>query len=624
MHQRVALSLGIIGTLFLASMAFAQITVTAPQGGSGAVQQIQQLAAQCPAGTAPHCANGYCTCVSPYETPVSDPHNSGIPAPITDQSAPDMQTPGADPTGQCPVPGTVPITPETRDEATAAGIPTSSPCWKPTDPNVGAETGQAKEYLRSILCRNSQFGGAGPDGTINGLDGKFAVCAAKFLKAESSQIPPSQQLLSGGTSGVCLREGYRTPQQQMVYYQEYLRGGGIACGKNGVQNCEHPRGIAIDVNTGSGYYEKLWNDANQFGVNFYLRSRDQVHFVPAVAACSGGGINPGTAPQTPLPPQYFDYPQQYQYPMMPPPATTPMSPFTNALRSMLGMPQSPVQNIVPPGSSLPASYQQSPTTQYADQTGQSYQGQSSGQTQIPSYLNQVGADQYPYYPSQTYPYSYPTSTQGGYYASGTAAYGSDHYGGNNSYQSSNITGGNTVTGNTTANPNYHPGHVTVTAPNGSTETTNASAQNAVPAGQIVNNGEAGGPNATGPDTGSLEELMRLANYSSSSLPSATPASTQTNSPAQINSNMQSQGGIQYTGGNSEGNPASANGQQGFAAPQTFTSGDLSGNPSFSTQPSSTFQKVLAQVESTLSAILTYVKPFGGRVPITNPSLRYVD
>lgn len=221
--------------------------------------------------------------------------SAGLPPANTSAQTSQQPTTGNTPTSNtCPKAGERPAaTQADLDSMKANGYPTElihiGSCWDPTSPYVGQTTGEAKQYLRSILCKNSNFGGAGPDGTIQQLDSKFAVCAAKFLKAASTKVSGQLPLYDGGTNSVCVREGYRTPEQQNKYYQEYLRGGGIACGKGA--GCEHPRSIAIDVNT-AGNYETLWNMAPQFGVNFYLRSRDAVHFVPTTNECSNSGTGP--------------------------------------------------------------------------------------------------------------------------------------------------------------------------------------------------------------------------------------------------------------------------------------------------------------------------------------------
>lgn len=183
----------------------------------------------------------------------------------------------------CPA-GTSPATSADLDAMKLAGIPDPKvgTCWDSSSKTTGAETGQAKEYLRSTLCGSTgnNYGGMGPDGTVSGLDAKFAVCAAKFFKAATQAGIP-----------VCLREGKRSVAKQEQYAEEYRRGGGIACTKGAA--CEHPRGIAIDVNTNSeDNYRKLHAMARQYGVIFYLGFKDKVHFVPNGGDCSAGGTSP--------------------------------------------------------------------------------------------------------------------------------------------------------------------------------------------------------------------------------------------------------------------------------------------------------------------------------------------
>lgn len=138
-------------------------------------------------------------------------------------------------------------------------------CARDEKAGISQEAGEAKKYLKSILCPGGSYGGAGPDGTVDKLNPSFAQCAATFLKEEKQKMPE-----------LCLNEGYRTLGTQNQYAQNYHNGGGIACTQGA--NCEHPKGIAIDVNASN--YHQLWDDAHKYGVVFYLRDRDKVHFVP--------------------------------------------------------------------------------------------------------------------------------------------------------------------------------------------------------------------------------------------------------------------------------------------------------------------------------------------------------
>lgn len=228
--------------------------------------------------------------------------------------------------------GTRPATAADIPLMQAAGIQgaTIGMCWPANDSSVGQNEGEAKQYLRSILCPpdGDNYGGKGPDGTIQGLDGKFAVCAAKFLKSA----------LSNGTN-VCIREGARTVEKQ----NSYVRRGVFAC-KYGAA-CEHPRGVAIDVNVRPNIndcrsYANLHSSAPQFGLSFYLGCRDAYHFRPTTAGCNAGGVVP--------PPSSYDFPY----------AANPTPPFDQALRRLLQPPPAPPPPIQ---STSPAATQPSLT-----------------------------------------------------------------------------------------------------------------------------------------------------------------------------------------------------------------------------------------------------------------------
>lgn len=203
--------------------------------------------------------------------------------------------------------------------ATAADIAAGYPAGSQVCPSdyqqseVTPQSGEAKTFLRSVLCTpdGDNYGGKGPDGTILGLDPKFSICAAKFLEAAR-----------GSGINVCIREGARSVEKQ----NEYVRRGVIACKKGAM--CEHPRGVAIDVNvfpnpTSCTSYRQLHNSAASFGVTFYLGCKDAFHFVPKKGSdCSGGGV---IQPDT-----FYDYPQYYEQ-------SSPLSSLTDMIRQALGM-----------------------------------------------------------------------------------------------------------------------------------------------------------------------------------------------------------------------------------------------------------------------------------------------
>ena len=214
------------------------------------------------------------------------------------------------------------------DAAVKNGDIKAGDCYKPTDVGVGQSSEESKQYLRSILCPpdGDNYGGKGPDGTIQGLDEKFAVCAAKFLKSARDN----------GTN-VCIREGARTVEKQ----NQYVQRGVIAC--KGGAKCEHPRGLAIDVNVrpninSCASYTNLHKAAPQFGLDFYMKCSDAYHFRPTGAGCSGGGVVP------------------------PPGSGSPTSQLSDAIRRAMG--QQPPPPPPPPPQQQPAlPPQQTPTDQ---------------------------------------------------------------------------------------------------------------------------------------------------------------------------------------------------------------------------------------------------------------------
>ena len=188
---------------------------------------------------------------------------------------------------ECPS-GYRPATAADLPRMDAAGIPNPrvGECWKLNDESVGSAVADAKKNLRDMLCApdGDNYGGAGPDATIEELNPQLTVCAAKFLAFAKQGRP------------VCIREGYRTVQKQKEYAQRAANGGNIACTLGA--GCEHPSGIAIDIKTNSeANYQWLHQNACQFGLDFYLRFSDKVHFVPLSHSASRGKSTCGGARQ---------------------------------------------------------------------------------------------------------------------------------------------------------------------------------------------------------------------------------------------------------------------------------------------------------------------------------------
>jgi hypothetical protein len=114
-------------------------------------------------------------------------------------------------------------------------------------------------------------------------------------------------------------------------------------------------------------YPLLWNLGAQNGVNFYLRGRDKVHFIPANSNCSGGGIVPeadftttglpfdsqirralGVPPPPPPPPQQQTTPAPVT-PSQTTPTTQPTTPTPPSLDQFNTTP-------FPPGTCAPQTY----------------------------------------------------------------------------------------------------------------------------------------------------------------------------------------------------------------------------------------------------------------------------
>ncbi len=446
------------------------------------------------------------------------------------------------------VPGSHPATAADVPLMKAAGISNAQAgmCWNPTDQNVGKDDAEAKQYLRSILCKpdSDNYGGMGPDGTIQGLDAKLAVCAAAFLKTA----------MQGGQ--VCVKEGKRSVEKQ----EEYARRPIVAC-KYGAR-CEHPRGIAIDVNVvgqqGCAPYQRLFNLAPQYGLKFYLGCKDAYHFVPTTGNCSAGGTAAGYSGNTPLPSNYFDYPQYYA-----PGASnqSPLSGLLNGLRGMLGM--QPTAQPLQPQPTQQTTQNQTGAQTYYDANGQPYHYNSAGQA-----ISDITGQ--PITPSQTQ----------------SQTTGSTN---SNSYQlNSNLPNTNTNT-NSSGQPQVNPSDFSATS-----------------SGQSGAHG-----------TSDIDFINSLASSLAPNGSGGTKPTTGTSAPANLNTNLQQQQNIQVT---QSGTQYSNSGKSGYILPtvlppefpQTFGSPNSTGDLTYSTDPKSPFQQVLTRLKGALLTLSAWLTPFGGR------------
>lgn len=219
---------------------------------------------------------------------------------------------------------------------------------------ISNAAGEAKDYLRTILCKpdDDNFGGYGPDETIRRLDPKFAQCAATFLKSLNTSGNP-----------YCIKEGARTVEKQNLYVAR----GVIACTKGAA--CEHPRGIAIDINVANkpgapcSDYTRAHQLAPQFGLTFYMGCKDAYHFVPQKGGCTdanfvpsttgGSGVNTGGTNGY-LPASYYDYPQYAP--------TGAASPYSSAFGALTPLLSNSFSQPTQQPTSYPTSYPSSNTT----------------------------------------------------------------------------------------------------------------------------------------------------------------------------------------------------------------------------------------------------------------------
>ncbi len=236
----------------------------------------------------------------------------------------------------------VPITSATRAQATAAGIPTTSNCWNPTNPHVGMSVGEAKQYLNSLPKRPLSSCAPPTESNIQRLNDSFAICAARFFKEY-------------------------TARHGAVYITSAYRDGPSGANKcaGGVEGSNHTIGIAIDVNpANSGLYPTMWSFAKnnpQFGVCFPHEGADRPHMILAGTnggeaakcaklgvskACDGSNFNPNSIkPATPS-------------------ASPPTSQLAETIRQALGLQQPQPLAAQPAFPQQQLSSAQSPTSAF--------------------------------------------------------------------------------------------------------------------------------------------------------------------------------------------------------------------------------------------------------------------
>lgn len=228
----------------------------------------------------------------------------------------------------------VPITPETRDAATAAGIPASADCWNPNDQNTGTAAGEAKLWLQQHATKNSN---------IMCMNATFAEKLKSFMEA----VPGGPPVIT---------DGYRDPSKQAALVQS-------GASRAGYCMSYHNYGLAADFNNNTRT-QTAWMRANstKYGINV-IGDWDPNHFQDAdgrygqCGACSndaGNGALPGVQTQQ-YPDDYKYYTQNPSLLPQPQPAFQPLMPLqpTQAAQPSQTTPVQPIQ------------YQQ-PTTSLSD------------------------------------------------------------------------------------------------------------------------------------------------------------------------------------------------------------------------------------------------------------------
>ena len=183
----------------------------------------------------------------------------------------------------------------------AAGLPPGSQvCTRDYQQSgVTPESGEAKEFLKSLPKEPRSKCGTESDLSIGRLNAQFAICAANFVRAYQNAYGDS----------IRINSAFRTPIQQVCV----CRGATGLCGAPGKLNPQtgvvdggsnHQRGVAIDITPASEDYARMqtFARANQkFGVFFPYGMGDRVHVEPSTVACGrGGNVSvPGIADASP-------------------------------------------------------------------------------------------------------------------------------------------------------------------------------------------------------------------------------------------------------------------------------------------------------------------------------------
>jgi hypothetical protein len=197
-------------------------------------------------------------------------------------------------------------------------------CYNPAQAGVSVDELEAKEYLKSLP---KQWAGGSTydcktyeDKNIDKLNGSFAMCMARFLKAYTAQYGPKS---------VRITSAYRSHDEQVCVCkgERGLCGRALPVGADGRpmggSGVGHQYGTAMDIHPNNGNYGGFHQFALPFGVHFRRGMEDKPHVEPRTSDCGRYGTAPPGGYQSNLPATGGAY-------------TTPSSGVADAIRKALG------------------------------------------------------------------------------------------------------------------------------------------------------------------------------------------------------------------------------------------------------------------------------------------------
>lgn len=247
------------------------------------------------------------------------------------------------PVSSCP-PGTRPITSEADLKLAKETNPqaTIGTCWDSKNSTTGADVGEAKQYLTSVL----KGGSCGPyRTTADGLDSKFAICAARFVKDLRARDPSF----------------YVASMYRSTPHQAYLCGGGCGivngpCAAAG--SSRHQQGLAIDVSNGQRIVPDWVHQMGlAYGVVFSVNG-DSGHFQPRPGSnCADPNFRPPNIQDLVARPPFDQALRRLLQPASAPPPIQSTSPAPTQPILAASPPIGVVNTtVLPPGTCIPQFY----------------------------------------------------------------------------------------------------------------------------------------------------------------------------------------------------------------------------------------------------------------------------